>query len=89
MFNFMSGDWNRPKGPPEMVGLVTATVRSHNGSWNKQPVWSSKTDSSGYWFARISTKLMTKRDFLALLDDMNRLKIGVEFGSRADIDALP
>ncbi len=85
----MSGDWNRPKGPPGMVDLVTTAVRSHNGSWAKKPTWSSSTDSSGYWVGRLSTKVMSRKDFFALLDDMNTLKIGVEYGSRADIEALP
>jgi hypothetical protein len=89
MFNFMFGDSTRPKGPPEMVKVVTAAVKHHNGAWVRQPRWVGETTSDGYWAARISTKNITKKAFLALLDDMNKMKIGVQYGSRADVEALP
>ena len=89
MFNFMFGDSTQPKGPPEMVKVVTAAVRHHNGAFIRQPLWVGETPSRGYWVARISTKNITKKDFFALLDDMNKMKIGVQYGSRADVQALP
>lgn len=78
MFNFMFGDSTQPKGPPEMVKVVTAAVRHHNGAFIRQPLWVGET-----------TKNITKKDFFALLDDMNDMKIGVQYGSRADVQALP
>ena len=72
-----------------MVAVVTAAIIKHNASWVRQPQWSSDTDSHGYWMARISTKTLTKSDFHSLLEDMHNLKIGVEHGSRADVEALP